>query len=38
MKNEKETVVLEEISWSEINKLACEEASLNDISGWYELD
>lgn len=27
-----------EISWTEINKLACEEASSNDISGWYELD
>ncbi len=26
------------VSWKEINRKNCEEASLNDMSGWYELD
>lgn len=38
MEKEKDIIINENISWEEINKKTCEEASLNDMSGWYELD
>lgn len=38
MEINEEYIVSENISWSEINKKACEEASLFDMSGWHELD
>ncbi len=34
----KENASLEEVNWAEINREACDEATLNDMSGWYELD
>lgn len=38
MENKQEIVIEEKKSWNEINKQFCEESSLNDMSGWYELD
>ena len=38
MENKVEVVLEKTISWKELNKKKCEEASLNDMSGWYELD
>ena len=38
MENREESISNENNSWIEINKKACEEASLFDMSGWHELD
>ncbi len=38
MDNKREIVLEEVVLWKEVNKRNCEEASLNDMSGWYELD
>lgn len=28
----------EDINWEEVNEESCENASLNDMCGWKELD
>jgi hypothetical protein len=38
MESREENVIIKNVSWSEINTKACEEASLCDMSGWHELD
>lgn len=38
MEFNREEMILEEVNWAEINREACDEATLNDMSGWYELD
>jgi len=38
LNTQKEDTTTSETSWSEINKIACDNSSLEEICGWKEWD